>query len=86
LGFNYQIIGALRRCLNANLPDVVRGRELNGEFEDCGEAQIRKTFLIDSLTPDLAKVWFCTDRIRPDGGPVEKFLLIGVGGVYCSPF
>jgi hypothetical protein len=30
----------------------VGGRELNGEFKDCGGAQMRKSFLINSLAPD----------------------------------
>jgi hypothetical protein len=33
-----------------------------------GEAQIPKSFLIDSVTPDLSKVRFCTKRIRPEAG------------------
>jgi hypothetical protein len=68
LGFNSRIIEVLRRCLKARLGDIVRSRELNDEFQDCGGFQMRKDFLINSLEPDLSKVWFCTKRIRPDGG------------------
>ena len=68
LGFNNQIVEVLRCCLDARLPDVVPGQELNSEFEDCGETQIPKGFLIASLVPNLSKVWFCTKRIRYGGG------------------
>ncbi len=68
LDFNNQIIEAFRHGLNAKLPDVVPGRELNGEFQDCGGTQIPKSFLIDSLEPHLSKVWFCNKRIGPGGG------------------
>ncbi|SDX63376.1 hypothetical protein SAMN04515617_105159 [Collimonas sp. OK242] len=78
LEFEKRIIIALRLRLNAKLLDVVFGRELNENFEDEGEAQIPKHFLIDSLTPNLAKVWFCTRRIKLGGG-IER-LPTGVVG------
>lgn len=67
LMFNNQIIETLRLHLDGSLPIFVPGRELNSEFEDCGEAQIPKGFLIASLASDLSKVWFCTKRIGPSG-------------------
>ena len=67
LKFNNQIIEALCLRLDATLPLCVPGRELNSEFEDCGKAQIPKSFVIASLVPDLSKVWFCTKRIQPSG-------------------
>ncbi|MGF6606014.1 hypothetical protein OKW45_000914 [Paraburkholderia sp. WSM4175] len=65
LEFNKQIIEALRRCLDAKLPDIVIGRELNKNFEDCGETEIPRSLLMDSLVPHLSKVWFCTKLTRP---------------------
>jgi len=76
--FNSEIIAALRLRLDARLPDIVPGRQLNGRFEDCGQAQIPKTFVIASLTPDLSKVWFCTKLIESDGVIID--LLLGVVG------
>ena len=78
LAFNSQIIEALRRCLDARLPDAVPGWELNSDFESCGDGEIPKSFLIDSLTPDLSKVWFCTKQIQ-QGGKIE-YLPMGVLG------
>jgi hypothetical protein len=68
LKFNGQLIDALRGILDTELQDTATGRELDDRFEDVGEAPIGKTFLIASLVPDLSKVWFCTRRIRPQGG------------------
>lgn len=92
LGFNRQIIEALRLHLDARLPDVVFGRELNSVFADCGEAQIPKGFLMDSLTPGLSKVWFCTKRIQPDGaieelptGVVGPKILLDQGELWAAP-
>ena len=70
LRFESQIVEALRLRLDAKLPDIVCGRELSGKFEDCGRAQIPKSFLNASLARYryLSKVWFCTRRIRLGGG------------------
>jgi len=78
LRFNNQIIRALRRLLDARLPEIVLGWHLNDRFEDCGQVQIPKTFLMNSLTPDLSKVWFCTKLIGRDCG--IKDLPLGVVG------
>jgi hypothetical protein len=78
LKFNDQLIDVLRGILDTDLQDTVMGRELDDRFEDIGEAQIGKPFLIASLVPDLSKVWFCTKRIRPEGG--IEFLPTGLLG------
>jgi hypothetical protein len=56
----------------------VTGRELDDRFEDVGETQIGKPFLIASLVPEMSKVWLCTKRIRPNGG--TEFLPSGLLG------
>jgi hypothetical protein len=70
LRFQSQIIEGLRLRLDDILPGTICGRELSGHFEDCGPAQIPKSFLNTSLAQYryLPKVWFCTKRIRLDGG------------------
>jgi hypothetical protein len=70
LRFESQVIKGLRLRLDHKLPDTIFGRELSAEFENCGPAQISKTFLSASLAGYryLPKVWFCTKRIRLDGG------------------
>jgi len=76
--FNEQIIEAVCRCLDAKLPNVVIGRQLKGDFEDCGQVEIPKRFLMDSLVPHLSKIWFCGKLIGRDGGIQQ--LLSGVVG------
>jgi hypothetical protein len=73
LRFESEIIEGLRLRLDDKLPDTIYGRELSSEFEDCGPAQIPKMFLNASLARYryLPKVWFCTRRIRLDGGLEE---------------
>jgi hypothetical protein len=78
LEFNKQIFEALRRCLDAKIPNSVIGRQLDGDFQDCGQVEIVKPFLMDSLVPGLSKVWFCTKLIGRDGGIQQ--LLAGVVG------
>jgi hypothetical protein len=78
LRFNGQIIEVLRLRLDRSLPEVVFGRQLNGCFEDCGQAEISKAFLMDSLTLDQSKVWFCTRLIGRSGGVQD--LPLGVLG------
>lgn len=68
LSFNAQIIETLRLSLDARVPQAVVGRQLTHLFQDCGEVQIAKTFLMSSLTPNLSKVWFCTKLIQRGGG------------------
>jgi hypothetical protein len=68
LDFNSQIIELLCRRLGAIIPDLIPCRELNSEFQDCGEATMPKEFLVNSLVLDLSKIWFCTALIRSDGG------------------
>ena len=68
LDFNSQIVDALRRRLSSLPWEAVTGRSLNGCFEDCGAVEIPKSFLVASLVPDLAKIWFCGKRIRGAGG------------------
>jgi hypothetical protein len=78
LKFNGELIDGLRGILDTELQDTVMGRELDDRFEDVGEAQIGKPFLIASLVPDLSKVWLCTKRIRSNGG--IEFLPSGLVG------
>ncbi len=78
MGFNNQIIEALRHCLDAGLREVVPCRELDSEFKDCGGTEVPKSFLVQSLVMDLSKVWFCTNRLRPGGG--TELLPMGIVG------
>lgn len=93
LEFNSRIIKAVRRTLDAELPDVVVGRKLNCEFEDCGHVQLTKLFVMTSLTRDLAKIWFCTKLIQRDGGVkdlppgvVGPRILLDGGQSWAAPY
>jgi len=72
LAFNYEIIEAFRTCL-AELPDAVRGHELDHNFENTGQCLIPKNFILNSLDPSQSKLWFCTQSILSDNG-VERIL------------
>lgn len=79
LGFNEQIIKALRDCLDARLHEPVDGRKLNSDFDDCGPLEIQRASIINSLVPHLSKIWFCTKRICKGDG-IEPPLPPGVPG------
>jgi hypothetical protein len=66
--FNGQLIDALRGILDKELQDTVTGRELDGRFEDVGEARL----LIASLVPDLSF------------GSAQSVLGLTVGQNYCQ--
>jgi hypothetical protein len=71
LRFNERLIGSLRNCLGTERSSVFQGRELNCEFEDCGEADLPKEFALASLEPYLSKVWFCNKLIGTGGGVTQ---------------
>jgi hypothetical protein len=78
IAFNGSLIEMARSRLVERTPDVILGRELNGEFEDLGEIEIPKRFLSASLVTNLSKVWFCTKRIGLSGG--IQHVIPGLGG------
>jgi hypothetical protein len=94
LDFNSDLIEALRSQMEARLPNIVRGREFDFGFQNCGDAKIPKQFVMDSLVPDLSKVWRCDARIRPSGGVDElppgvmgpKIVLLDDGSQTWSAF
>ena len=67
-GYRAHYRASVRQKCDQLLQVVVSGRDLDGQFEDCGPVEIQKTFLLASLVPRLSKVWVCTKRIRPFGG------------------
>jgi hypothetical protein len=78
LGFNCEIVEALRKCLDQCLPDVVGVRELNSGFGDCGESELAKSVLSNSLAAGSSKISYCSILIGCGGEP--KQLPLGVGG------
>lgn len=77
LSFNSQIIEAVALECSLILADSVIGHKIVGDFEDAGEVEIPKSFLLTSLVPSLAKVWLCTKRL---GRHDVEDLPIGVTG------
>jgi hypothetical protein len=67
LAFNEQIITTLNCELDAGLSEICLGRALDYDFNDCGEVEIPKTFIVKSLAPHLAKTWWCGKLIEKDG-------------------
>jgi hypothetical protein len=66
--FNDEIVTEFSLILRTRLPEFTMGRELSSDFEDLGETQINKSFVLRSLTLTLSKIWLCVPRMRADGG------------------
>lgn len=93
LDFNRRIIEVLRSRLDVAVPVVVLGRQLDGDFKDCGPTRISKEFLMSSITQDLSKVWFCTELIGIDGGTTDlptgiigRRILLEHGTSWAAPY
>ena len=68
LEFNDRIIEVVRDLIQRTIPSVVAGREIVGKFEDGGAVLLPREFFADSLVPTLSKIWWCTRRMRVNGG------------------
>jgi hypothetical protein len=78
LSFNSNLLESVRLRLDEISSPSIPARLLNTRFEDCGGTVLAKTFVLTSLAPDLAKVWFCTKLIEFDG--VVRDLPLGITG------
>jgi hypothetical protein len=78
LGFNSRLVSCLREDLGNLLQTVTSGWHVTGEFDNAVQADISRTFVTSSLTPELSKIWLCSKRICRQGG-VEP-LALGLGG------
>jgi hypothetical protein len=78
IDFNASMIDALRVCLQRQAPETIIGRHLLGQFDDGGPAVFTKGFLLESVVPDLSKIWCCSRLIGKRGGISD--LLPGVAG------
>jgi hypothetical protein len=74
LRFNDRLITELRHVLDAALGDSVPGHEVDRAFDNLGEIQIAKSFLLTSLAPEWAKASYCSKRI-----PDAQCLPLGIG-------
>ncbi len=58
LRYNALLVAQIRQAIRISRMDTYRARLLNAKFEDCGETQITREAILDSLEPDLSKLWF----------------------------
>jgi hypothetical protein len=78
LSFNSNLLECVRLRLGEILSLTISSRRLNARFEDCGPVIVAKSFILSSIAPSLAKVWFCSKLIGHDG--VVRELKLGVTG------
>jgi hypothetical protein len=91
--FNSQLHEAVRVRLVNILSLSVPARRLDSDFQDRGETVLTKSFMLSSLVPNLAKIWFCTRLIGFDGvvrdlplGITGPKLLMDGGAEWIAPF
>lgn len=65
---NVELVYQLRDELKSIEQKEITARRLNALFEDCGTVRSHGNRILDSLDPELSKVWFCKKLIRPEGG------------------
>lgn len=66
--YNAELVYRLRDELKSVEQKEITVRRLNALFEDCGTLRSHGNRILDSLDPELSKVWFCKKLIRPEGG------------------
>jgi hypothetical protein len=78
LEYNGNLIDGFRKEI-ASLPrSNLLARRLTSEFEDCGQLEITRSEVLESLDGHLSKVWFCARLIS--GGRHVTQLPSGVTG------
>jgi hypothetical protein len=65
--YNRELVGMLRDELASGLEAEVVVRSLDVSFEDIGGKQVRRSRVLESLEPNLSKIWFSTELIDCDG-------------------
>lgn len=76
--FNSQLLEAVRARLVNIVSLSVPARRLDSDFQDRGATVLTKSFMLSSLVPNLAKIWFCTKLMEFDG--VVRDLPLGITG------
>jgi hypothetical protein len=91
--FESQLLEAVRVQLGNIVSFSVPARRLNSGFQDYGATVLTKSFMLSSLAPHLAKVWFCAKLIGLDGvvrdlplGITGPKLLLHGGAEWVAPF
>lgn len=65
--YNRELIDAFRGVLAARLPKTIKARRLDGDFNDLGTIDISLKQVLQSLDPDLSKLWCCGRLLLGDG-------------------
>lgn len=65
--YNRRIVDGVRDGIRGMEQLIVRARLLTHEFQDCGEIDVSWAQIIESLEPNLSKIWFCARLIDGRG-------------------
>lgn len=76
--YNRDLTGAIRVVLAANLPATITPRHIVGDFVDVGTSEISCEHALQSLDPDLSKLW-CCGRLLLGDGRVREMIPSGSG-------
>ena len=76
--YNRELVELLREELASVLEAEIEVRRLNASFEDIGDERVPRSRILESLEPELSKVWFCRKLIDHDGKVLN--LLVDVSG------
>ena len=76
--FNRDLAGAIRDVLAVNLPATITARHIVGDFEDVGTSEISRVHALQSLDPELSKLW-CCGRLLLGDGRVREMIPSGSG-------
>jgi hypothetical protein len=76
--FNRDLTSAIRDVVAVNLTGTITARHIVGDFEDVGTIEISCWHALQSLDPELSKLW-CCGRLLLGDGRVREMIPSGSG-------
>lgn len=71
---NTQLITALSSAFSRQSSEFVRCRVLSPDFADLGAAEVTRAQILESLEPEMAKIWACALAFDRSGGVRQQAL------------